>query len=685
VKEGHRPENAKSSRRPLSAGGRDGVQNPGHEAQEFLDMAGAMIIIINTDGAVSFVNRKVCEVFGYRKEQMVGKDWFHNFLPENCREQARSGIAALMKEKEPSSRFMRNAVLTKEGKERLIEWHSTVLTDETGTVVGTLISAQDVNAVRFPGDDLMDSHERLIAVLESLDAAVYVADIKNYEVLYANKFLHDRFGDPTGKICWQVFHRDLDGPCHFCSNPKLLTREGNPAGVVVWEHYNPVMDRWFELHDRAIRWVDGRIVRMGIGTDISRRKEAEEELTRHRGNLEQLVQDRTAELAAAVQQLRREVAERRDVESLLMKSEKKFKGLVQEFHSVLDAIPEALLLIDRDMKVRWANRAAAVLAGKEGDDLVGEYCFSLLEETSAPCDKCHALESFQTGESRGTQFSTPDGRFWDVSTLPIKNDRGRIERAILTYKDITENLTLQAEAMRAGHLASLGELAAGVAHEINNPVNGIINYAQILIDDPRDESAVRGISGRIMKEGNRIARIVKNLLSFARDNEEQKHALSIIAVLADSLALTETIIRKNGIHLRVDCPDDLPEIIGHGQQIQQVFLNVINNARYALNKKHSGSDPEKCFDITGEAIIVNGSPIVRLTFRDQGTGIPADIVDKIFHPFFSTKPGGEGTGLGLSISHSIISNHDGMMHIESVEGEYTKVIIDLPARSGQYG
>ena len=439
-------------------------------------------------------------------------------------------------------------------------------------------------------------------------------------------------------------------------------------------------------HLRLLTDVDGQAAAILLtGDDVTARKEAEAALGEFPVHLEALPGQGTGEHPSAVGPLKGQVARAQSNKGMLSESEEKFRGFSQVFHSLVDAMPDALLLIDREMKVLWANSAAEALGPVTDGGLVGEHCFTLLQDTSAPCNNCHALKTFQTGQSCSTQISSPGGRFWDVSTFPVTNLSGSVDKVILTYRDVTEKLTLQAEALRAGHLASLGELAAGVAHEINNPANGIINYAQILHDNPGNAESDRDMAVRIMKEGNRIASIVRSLLSFARDNEETKSPLSIARVLADALALTEVIIVKNGIHLAVDCPEDLPAVFGHGQQIQQVFLNVVNNARYALNMKHGGTSEEKRFGIRGERTTVHGVPMVRITFRDQGVGIPADLQEKVFHPFFSTKPSGEGTGLGLSISHSIIRDHGGRMSIESVEGEYTRVIIDLPAASEEDG
>lgn len=245
-------------------------------------------------------------------------------------------------------------------------------------------------------------------------------------------------------------------------------------------------------------------------------------------------------------------------------------------------------------------------------------------------------------------------------------------------KEITERIQAEADTLRASHLASLGELAAGVAHEINNPINGIINYTQILANKGIPGSREHDIACRIIKEGDRIAGIVKCLLSFARDSKEEKYPVTLLDMISDTLALTEAQIRKDGIKLHINVPAHLPEIIAHPQQIQQVFLNLISNARYALNQKYPREHKEKILEISGEAITNSHKPYVRITFYDKGTGISDDIMNKVMNPFVSTKPSGIGTGLGLSISHGIMADHDGSISIDSVEGKYTKVIVELP-------
>jgi signal transduction histidine kinase len=251
-------------------------------------------------------------------------------------------------------------------------------------------------------------------------------------------------------------------------------------------------------------------------------------------------------------------------------------------------------------------------------------------------------------------------------------------KIIVLLRDITEKKMLEAESMHAGHLAAMGELAAGVAHEINNPINGIINYAEILKEEYQEKGQNDEILNRIIKESERVAQIVNNLLSFARDRKEEHTLIDINEILWDALGLLENQIKKDSIKCEKNIPPGLPMIWARGHEIQQVFMNVISNARYALNTRFPEYHKDKVLTITGESKTMHDQEYVRMTFYDHGTGIPVNILNKICNPFFSTKPKGEGTGLGLSISHGIVKNHGGNLSFESVEGRYTKVMIDFP-------
>jgi signal transduction histidine kinase len=254
-----------------------------------------------------------------------------------------------------------------------------------------------------------------------------------------------------------------------------------------------------------------------------------------------------------------------------------------------------------------------------------------------------------------------------------------VSSVLFLVSDISEKIAMQAEAIQAAHLASLGELAAGVAHEINNPITGIINYGQILINECGPDSLEKNIGARIVKEGERVGRIVKTLLSYAQhDRRKTRRPSNIAAILAESIVLTQAQIRKEGIELKIALPDSLPLVDVNFQQVQQCMINIINNARYALNLKYLGRHENKRLDITGGGVTIGDRAYVRVVFHDQGVGIAADALSNLTKPFYSTKPYGMGTGLGLSITQKIIADHNGNLFFESVQGEFTKVIVELP-------
>jgi signal transduction histidine kinase len=410
------------------------------------------------------------------------------------------------------------------------------------------------------------------------------------------------------------------------------------------------------------------------------KKVAEESLLEARDELERRVAERTREMATANEQLRLEVSERKKVEKFLRESEGKFRKLSLEFHALLDAIPDRLTLLAPDLCIRWANKGAVVAAGRDGAALTGAHCYQVWHDLSAPCEDCPARRSFVSGRPEHTEVSAPNGRFWDVRTFPVQNDEGKVINVILLITDVTERVAFQSEAMRVAHLTSLGELAAGIAHEVNNPVNCVINYGQILSNTSTKGTEPNDLAGRIIKEGNRIAAIVKGLLSFAREKKEEKSPVPVIEIMNDSLILAKSQMLKQGIRLSVDLPSDLPQVIANLQQIEQVFLNIISNARYALNEKYPGPHGNKLLEILGATENLDGLPCVKVSFIDHGCGIPHAIIDKVMVPFFSTKPSGKGTGLGLSITHGIVNDHGGMLKIRSKEGEWTEVVVILPAK-----
>jgi PAS domain S-box-containing protein len=243
--------------------------------------------------------------------------------------------------------------------------------------------------------------------------------------------------------------------------------------------------------------------------------------------------------------------------------------------------------------------------------------------------------------------------------------------------DTSESKKKEAQARNTQRLESIGTLASGVAHEINNPLMGMLNYAELVKDEVQDQKLVDYLT-QIGTEGNRIATIVRNLLSFSRQVGVAYGFAAMKDIVEESLSLVGATMRKEQIAIEIDISEELPQVKCHNQEIQQVIMNLLTNAHDALNTRYSKFDENKIIRITASAFEKDGEPWIRTTVEDHGSGIPADVADRIFDPFFSTKSRHEGTGLGLSISFGIVSEHAGELTMESNPGEYTRFHMDLP-------
>ena len=261
----------------------------------------------------------------------------------------------------------------------------------------------------------------------------------------------------------------------------------------------------------------------------------------------------------------------------------------------------------------------------------------------------------------------------------------RLGRVIERNAILEAKRALEAEMRHQQKLESVGLLAGGVAHEINNPINGIMNYAQLIVDNLdglNKDSPLAEFAGEIIHETERIAVIIRNLLTFARHEKETHSPAHMADIVEATLSLIRTLMRRDQITLDVTVPGDLPQIKCRSNQIQQVLMNLITNARDALNERYPKYDPNKQITVISQVIVKEKLKWLRTTVEDHGIGIPPEIKAQMFDPFFTTKPKEIGTGLGLSISYGIVHDHHGQLHVESEPGQYTRFHLDLPVDNG---
>jgi signal transduction histidine kinase len=276
-------------------------------------------------------------------------------------------------------------------------------------------------------------------------------------------------------------------------------------------------------------------------------------------------------------------------------------------------------------------------------------------------------------------------REYEAHVEPLRDDSAQIVGTVGVALDVTERKQMahergiwQAHARHQQRLEAIGTLASGVAHEINNPVQSIMNYAQ-LIARRSGSAEMANYAQEILHEAQRVASIVKGLLSFARQEGEPYTDIQVRDVVTSTLALVSALLRKESILLDVDLVEEMPAVRCHPQQIQQVLLNLIGNARDALNERYPGAHDDKRLVLTGRLWRREGAGFVRLTVEDHGVGIAPQVLDKIFDPFWTSKAQGEAAGLGLAVSHGIVVEHGGAISVESEPGRFTRFHVDLPA------
>ena len=335
-----------------------------------------------------------------------------------------------------------------------------------------------------------------------------------------------------------------------------------------------------------------------------------------------------------------------------------------EWEQTVDAIGEAFCVIDAAGTVRRANRAFGLLVQRPLTTLAGRPWRTLLPEAGA-----EAVARSLTGPAaEGYEVSTGK-RLYRVSALPLGDPADR--SAVLVFADQTDKKRLQEQLIQSEKMSAIGQLIAGVAHDLNNPLASVVGFADYLVESEKNAPPQLLEPLRaIQQEAERAANIVRNLLSFARKQERRRRSQRIGPILEATLLLLRNQLMACKVEGHATFEPDLPEATLDANQIQQVFVNLINNAAQAIQASGTGGNVW-----VRAARWLDG---VAVTVEDDGPGIPEPIADRVFEPFFTTKAEGQGTGLGLSICHGIVKEHGGRITLGKREGGGASFRVELP-------
>jgi len=340
----------------------------------------------------------------------------------------------------------------------------------------------------------------------------------------------------------------------------------------------------------------------------------------------------------------------------------RLKRSEERYRSLIESADDMIFTLDRSCTILSVNRYCTELLGKNPAAIVGENLLNLFEyeDPDAVCSLVNRV--FDTCETISHEESVTIGEkqyFFDTKYKPIFTTGGNKDAILCISRDITEHKKLEEQLSNTEKLASLGSLSAGVAHEINNPIAVILGFTELLLEKIPEGTKEHEMLETVERQGNNCKKIVENLLAFGKVRGGTRGETDVVDDLQRviNVALNTMVTRK--VDLTTHLEEDLPRVCGDGEQLEQVYLNIINNALAAME---GGGILNICAREVGN--------VVKVSFSDTGHGISQENMDKIFEPFFTTKKVGEGTGLGLSVSYAIVKKFGGDIQVEShTEGE----------------
>ncbi|MBN2853141.1 MAG: PAS domain-containing protein [Clostridia bacterium] len=354
--------------------------------------------------------------------------------------------------------------------------------------------------------------------------------------------------------------------------------------------------------------------------------------------------------------------------------------------TILQSISDAVIATNKEGEIISLNHAAELLLKTEYKDIAGrkfdEAVYIYDRNTRVRIENVlEVLKQVNKNQSDTTRFMisvSNDDRIINIRASVIL-ENPMIE-TVVVISDISSFVNLEVSMINQQRLQSVGVLASSVAHEINNPIMGIMNYSQLILDQKIDNISINNYATEIIAESNRISEIVRNLLSFSKQKTNEWNDYDINEIVEDSIMLMNSFILKDNIELDVRTDNTLPKVYCNKQEILQVIINLVANSKDAVNEKYQNKPGVKKISIKCEKTGRDNQEFIKCTIRDNGAGLSENAKDHIFVPFFTTKTSELGTGLGVPISHEIIKRHKGYLEYKSEENEYTEASFLLPVK-----
>jgi PAS domain S-box-containing protein len=603
------------------------IADPPYGIERIADAAPFTIYIFDLCEQRSlYVNREITATLGYTPDEIraMGPALFPLLLHPDDRTRLTAHHQALQRLADGETQGIQYRLRHADGTWRWLLSRDTIFRrDAFGAPIQTLGFAEDITE-RRGAEAALTLRDR--AILSSSNGiAILDAGKPHLPLVFVNSAFEELTGYTSAEVLGEPARFILGGAQNQegMDALKAALRQGREARIELRNRRKDRTQFWNELHIAPIHDVDGTLTHfVVVQTDITARKEAEEA--------------------------------RRNAEERL--------------HLVVQNLPVAVFALDADGVFTFFDGRGFDGLEAALDNPVGRSIEAVYADNPVMAER---LRQALAGDRTSWQAEVA-GAALEAHCSPLRDHGGQIVGLIGIAMDQTDRVRMQAQMVQSEKLAALGQLVAGVAHEINNPLAAISGHAQLM--EVSSDPGVRDDARTIRKMADRATRVVRSLLTFARGHESAtRQRRTLRAMAEETLELFTHPLRKAEVQLH--CEYGIggiePLVAVNGNQIQQIILNLVTNAEHAVRGRH----PDNRY-ITIQTLIEEGEGVLRVA--DNGSGIPGHLLSRIFDPFFTTKDTGEGTGLGLSICHGIAQAHQGKLEVESVEGVGTTFSLRLP-------
>lgn len=598
-----------------------------------------MVVKVDMEGRFLFVSPSYCKLFGKKENELLGSS-FMPLVHEKDRETTTKAMEKLYSP--PHTVYLKQRALTKDGWRR-ISWMDTAVLDNNGEVKEIIGVGRDITQRHMAEQALQDQSKTLNDILEKAADGICVCHNIPNEPYVKFTFWNPRMTELTGytiqeinRLGWyQSMYPDSESQKKAAERMQSM-RQGEDIHAEEW----------------TLTTKDNRQKAVSISTSVIKEVNGETHVLALMHDIDEMKQYRDQLIAAQ-----------------------------KEWEDTFQAIGHPTIILDLKHGIINANKATLNLTGLTLDQLKGKKCFDIFHKTGRPPKSC-PMEALLHESSLETVEMEMEalGCTFLVSCTPITSGNGKLKRIIHIATDVTKSKELEKDLRHAHKMEAIGTLAGGIAHDFNNILSSIIGFTELALDDAEKDPILDDNLQEVYTAGKRAKALVEQILAFARQSEEKLKPIQVDGIIKEVLKFIRSSIPAT-IEIKSSIDSD-SFIMGNLTQMHQVIMNLCTNAAYAM-EDDGGTLSVNLKDIfidkkNNKIHDLKPDNYIEISVSDTGTGMPPEIIDSIFEPYFTTKNPGEGTGMGLAMVHGIVESYGGKIAVNSHLGKGTTFSIYLP-------